>query len=129
MRLAWSTDEYTRTPLRRAALVCVIGVVFIGFSPEHPGPLQWLLLAAGAAAAAYLLNSLLVVLLPALLLAVAHTDLASPDPGPALWYPAIAAASGLALAVLLIVRARRAIARTREARREARARRLEANTE
>lgn len=127
--MASSTDEYTRTPLKRAALVCVVGAVFVGFSPEDTSPAQWLLLAAGAGAAAYLLNSLLIVLLPAVLLAGAHTDLGSPDPGPALWYPVIAAVSGLTLAALLIVRAKGAIERTREARRAARLRRLEGDAE
>ncbi len=118
-------DVLTRMPLRRAGAILIIGALFVLFSTSAPTLVDWLLLAAGALAAGWLLNSALVVLAPALLLAMAHTDLSSPLPGPSLYYPLTAAASGVGVVVVIARRFRQRMLQTRSARRLARAERYQ----
>lgn len=103
-------------PWRIVGLV-LLGVLVVAYHPEHGGAVQRVAIPTAMALATWLLvQNLLAVALGAGLLAAIHSAPGSDDWVVGIAYPALAAASGVVLAVLALGRFRRRIEATHEAR-------------
>ncbi len=95
----------------------LLGALMVAYQPEAGGLVNRLLIPLAMAVATWMMvQNVAAVAIGTGVLAAIHSEPGSSDPLASVVYPALAAASGLVLALVFVRRFRRRIAETQEAR-------------